>query len=296
MRRVGARAQEHAVDLEALERRARAEPHVLERPRVRLPVGLGRRVGGIGDPLGDLGRHARIRPPGDLRAQSRRVDRHDPIVLGSGIGSKQLPPATRVFPRLRESGPWAALQVREGGVVGCDQAGAGAGLDGHVADGHPSFHRQVADGVARVLDDVPGGALGPDAPDEGEDQVLRRDPRGRHARESDLHRLRPRLDDALGRQHVLDLAGPDPEGERAERAVGRRVRVAADDDHAGLGEAELGADHVHDALLRATRGRTARPRTPARCSRAPPPGGPRSDRRWEAGGRRWARCGRRWPP
>ena len=38
----------------------------------------------------------------------------------------------------------------------------------------------------------------------------------------DPHRLRSLLDQALGRQHVLDLRGADPERERAERAVGRR--------------------------------------------------------------------------
>ena len=49
-------------------------------------------------------------------------------------------------------------------------------------------------------------------------------------------------------EHLLDLARPDAEGERAERAVRRGVRVAADDRHAGLRDAELGADHVHDPL------------------------------------------------
>ena len=56
------------------------------------------------------------------------------------------------------------------------------------------------------------------------------------------------LDHALGGEHVLDLARADTERERAERAVGGGVRVAADDRHARLGDAELGADHVHDAL------------------------------------------------
>jgi hypothetical protein len=56
------------------------------------------------------------------------------------------------------------------------------------------------------------------------------------------------LDHALRREHVLDLARADPERERAEGAVGGGVRVAADDRHARLGDAQLGADHVHDPL------------------------------------------------
>ena len=57
--------------------------------------------------------------------------------------------------------------------------------------------------------------------------------------------------EALGGEDVADLARPDPEGDGAEGAVGRRVAVAAGDGHAGLGEAELGADDVDDALAAA---------------------------------------------
>ena len=47
---------------------------------------------------------------------------------------------------------------------------------------------------------------------------------------------------------MLDLAGADPERQRAEGAVGGGVRVAADDRHPRLGDPELGADHVDDPL------------------------------------------------
>ena len=47
---------------------------------------------------------------------------------------------------------------------------------------------------------------------------------------------------------MLDLTGADAEGKRADRAVRRGVRVAADDRHARLSQSELRADHVHDAL------------------------------------------------
>ncbi len=47
---------------------------------------------------------------------------------------------------------------------------------------------------------------------------------------------------------MLDLGGADTEGERAERAVRGGVRVAADDRHAGLRDAVLRPDDVHDAL------------------------------------------------
>lgn len=47
---------------------------------------------------------------------------------------------------------------------------------------------------------------------------------------------------------MLYLGRADAERERAKRAVRRRVRVAADDGHAGEREALLGADDVHDTL------------------------------------------------
>ena len=43
--------------------------------------------------------------------------------------------------------------------------------------------------------------------------------------------------------------GADAEGDGTEGAVGRGVGVAADDRHAGLGQPELWADDVDDALL-----------------------------------------------
>ena len=49
------------------------------------------------------------------------------------------------------------------------------------------------------------------------------------ADELELHRLRPLLEQRLRREDVLDLGRADPERERAERAVGRGVAVAADD-------------------------------------------------------------------
>jgi hypothetical protein len=48
---------------------------------------------------------------------------------------------------------------------------------------------------------------------------------------------------------MLDLAGADPEGERAERTMRRGVAVAADQRRAGQREAELGPDDMHDPLL-----------------------------------------------
>src|ERR1700730_2052467 len=48
---------------------------------------------------------------------------------------------------------------------------------------------------------------------------------------------------------MLDFRCSDAEGERAKRAMGAGVTVAADDGHARLREPQFGADHVHDSLV-----------------------------------------------
>src|SRR5262249_42249926 len=62
------------------------------------------------------------------------------------------------------------------------------------------------------------------------------------------HRLGALLYKALGGENMLDLRCADAECEGTERSVRRRVAIAADDDRAGTGEAELRADDVDDAL------------------------------------------------
>ena len=75
--------------------------------------------------------------------------------------------------------------------------------------------------------------------------------------DADLQRLRLVLQQGLRGQHVLDFAGADAEGQRAERAVRGRVAVAADDRHARLRQPKFRPDDVDDALVWRRRGRRA---------------------------------------
>ena len=76
---------------------------------------------------------------------------------------------------------------------------------------------------------MPGAAADPDAGEQREDDVLGGDAGAEVAVDRDLVRLGPALEERLGREDHLDLARPDPERQGPERAVGRRVRVAAHD-------------------------------------------------------------------
>ncbi len=93
-----------------------------------------------------------------------------------------------------------------------------------------------------------GAARRADLADDGEDDVLGGDAVGQLAVDGHAHVLGLLLDQRLGGEHVLDLAGADAVGERAEGAMRGGVAVAADDGGAGQREALLGADDVDDAL------------------------------------------------
>src|SRR6202012_5800676 len=96
-------------------------------------------------------------------------------------------------------------------------------------DGQAALHGERPDRLAAVLHDVALAAAGADLPDDREDQVLGRYALGQRALDVDRHGLRLDLGQRLGREDVLALARADAEGERAERAVRRGVRVAAHD-------------------------------------------------------------------
>ena len=94
------------------------------------------------------------------------------------------------------------------------------------------------------------------------------EPAGSDAVDGDRQRLGRLLRQRLRGEHVLDLARADAERQRAERAVGRRVAVAAHDRHAGQRQALLRPDHVDDALARVAHRVVRRGRTRRRCARS----------------------------
>jgi hypothetical protein len=168
--------------------------------------------------------------------------------MGALVGEQREPMRQCHLPQraLRRLG--AAFQVVEGLLVRSHQTGARAALDGHVADRHPAFHRQVADRLAAIFDDMTGAAGCAGRADYRQRDVLGGHTRRQGAGDLDLHVLRLLLDQRLCRQHMLDFRCADAMSQRAESAVGGGVAVAADDGHAGLGQALLRPDDMDDTL------------------------------------------------
>ena len=169
---VGARADEHAIDLDPVERRAGLERHVFERAlhgAAAIGIGLVRRIGNAaGDRHHILGAGA----PGDVGGDLRRRQRDLLVVTGAGIRDQLPPRRLGQLPGPRLGGKSASLQVLEGGLVRRHQPGPGAGLYRHVANRHAPRHVEPAQRRAGVLDDVAGAAGGADGADDGQDQVL----------------------------------------------------------------------------------------------------------------------------
>src|SRR5215471_4645686 len=95
-----------------------------------------------------------------------------------------------------------------------------------------------------------GRAVGANARDDGEHDVLGLNARSEASVDGNAHALGLALPQRVRHQHMGDLGGADAEGVSTERAMGRGMAVAAYDQQAGQGEALFGTDHVHDSLAR----------------------------------------------
>ena len=196
--RVGAGADEDAVDRDRFHRRARLERHVGKRPL----IGLRCRI-----------RHAPthrhglpgIGAPGHVRFQPGGVDRNFLVEVRAGIRRQRLPVRDRLLPPpiRRRMGP--PFHVGKRRLVGCHHPRARAALDRHVADRHAPFHRQIANRRPAVLDDMAAAAVDADSPNDAERHVLGGDAQWQRSLDGHRHRLRPALAQALGGEDVLDL-------------------------------------------------------------------------------------------
>ena len=137
--------------------------------------------------------------------------------------------------------------VGGGLLVGRDDAALAAGLDGHIAEGHPLFHAHCLNRFAAELHRTIGGAIHANVADNAQDDVLGRH-EGRQLAVEDKADGRRHADEELaGAHHEAGIGVANAGGEGAQRAVGAGVRVGTEDDLPGADVALLGQTHVADA-------------------------------------------------
>ena len=246
---VGAAADKHVLDFDFGQLLPRGQPHVFQAFAYRFLLG------GVGeafrrwDRAADRGGVFGAGAPGDGGADVRCVDPHRFVERGARIGGEAAPPCDCGVPFNTVGRIRAALQIRERSVVGSDQPGARACLDAHVAHGQAALDAHALEHRATVFDHVAVAARGADHADDVEDQVFGRDSGAELAIDAHFHRPRFAQQQRLRRQHVLDLAGADPECQRADPAVRGGVAVAADDGGTGQRKALFWPDDMDDPLL-----------------------------------------------
>ena len=146
------------------------------------------------------------------------------------------------------------VDVFESRIIGRDHTGAGAAFNGHVADGHTTFHTQAVDRLAAVFKDITGAAADADFGDDRKNDIFRRHTVAEPPFDIDRHGLRFVLKQRLRRQHMPDFTGADAKSERAKGAMRAGMAVPANDSHARLRQALFRPNHMHDALARVAQG------------------------------------------
>ena len=169
---VRARPDEDAIDSNRFERDAGLEPHVRERTGQAVAPDRIPHRRGVGHGAGDGPAVLRARAPRDDRRNLGGVDRDLPVEPRIRVGRERPPFRERASPVVAPRRERPAFEVGVGRLVRCDHPCAGARLDRHVAEGHPSFDRERADRGARVLERVAGAAAGADAGDQVEGEIL----------------------------------------------------------------------------------------------------------------------------
>mmetsp|Transcript_5266 Transcript_5266/g.10699 ORF Transcript_5266/g.10699 Transcript_5266/m.10699 type:complete len:671 (-) Transcript_5266:225-2237(-) len=245
---VGAGADEDFVDGNAENGLSFLETDIFQRTSGRF---LSRRIGIVAKDGNGPGyrRHVlRTGSPGDRGRNVLGIDDDRLVIHGALVAVETRPVFHGAVPLLSIGRHGPSLQILEGDLVRTDEAGAGSRLDSHVGDGHAGLHGQLADGLPRELHGASGASGGADKAAHVQNDVLGPYPSGQLSVDPNQHVLSLGLGEGLRGQHVLHLAGPDPERERPEGPVGGGVAVPAHARGSGQGEPLLRTDDVHDAL------------------------------------------------
>jgi hypothetical protein len=173
---------------------------------------------------------------------------HHLVEICVGIAVQGLPVPHRLVPHLSARGIGPALDVFDGLVVHCHHPGAGTGLDGHVTQGHASFHRKIANRLATELNGITGAASRANLADHRQYDIL-----GGHAGrclavDTDQHGTGFFQYQTLGRQGMFDFGCADTERQRPEGAMSGSMAVPTNHGHAGQGSTLLRTDDMHDPL------------------------------------------------
>src|SRR5690554_800365 len=245
---VGTGTDKHPIQLDIGDLLVRLQAHVLKRAHNAFTLDgifFLRRVRHIAV---DTGYHLRRRAPAHLRLDSRAVELNHLVENRVVVAVQGTPVFNGLVPGLAFRRERTTFHILNGGVIHRHHTHTGAALDGHVADGHPTFHAQTTDSLTTKLNGVTGTTCGADLADDGQNHILAGHTRAKLAVHLHQHVLHFLLNQALGRQHVLYFRGTDTMSQATKGAVGRCVGITTDNAHTRQGCPLLRPDHMHYAL------------------------------------------------
>jgi len=247
---IGAATEEGDIDFESVHRCSGSDLHVLNGLDGGCTI-LLREVLGIRDRLIDEDSLSRGDAPGDGGEDILSPETNDIVIDGVGIGGNGLPARDGGVPLSSLGGVGAATQILESSLVGIHIADARTALDGHIADGHAFFLSEIIEGRAAVFVGIADAAIHAEVADDVQGDILGIDAGDELSINIDAANLGLADRHGLGREDIAHLASTDAKGDGSKGSVGRSVRVAAGNRHAGLGDALLRPDDVNDALIAA---------------------------------------------
>src|SRR5690554_3509809 len=245
---VGAGTDKHAIQLDIGDLLVRLQTHILERAHNAFTLDgifFLRRVRHIAV---DTGYHLRRRTPAHLRLDSRTVELNHLVENRVVVAAQGTPVFNGLVPGLAFRRERTTFHILNGGVIHRHHTHTGAALDGHVADGHPTFHAQTTYRLTTKLDGVTGTASGADLTNDGQNHILAGHTRAKLAVHLHQHVLHLLLNQALGGQNMLNFRGTDTVGQATKGAVGGGMGITTHNTHARQGRTLLRPDHVDDAL------------------------------------------------
>src|SRR6202171_5760927 len=217
--RIGTGADEDGIQGNLGNLLSRLEVHVCEGAFVRTAALRVLLRGGIGYSAVDVGNHAGVRSPCHLWPKAIDIDLMYRVKARTGVAGKLSPRRYSAVEHFAFGGISATFNIGEGGLVGGDHAGTRAHLDRQIAERHAPLHREVANGGAAELDDVARADACSHLTNDEQAEVFGGDAGRQGAFYADVHGFGTLLQHALRRQHMLDFAGADAEGQGTKRAM-----------------------------------------------------------------------------
>mmetsp|Transcript_12221 Transcript_12221/g.26961 ORF Transcript_12221/g.26961 Transcript_12221/m.26961 type:complete len:434 (-) Transcript_12221:112-1413(-) len=244
---IGTGSDKHLFNGHSFQRLSFFQTNVFQRPRHgRLSSRVLALHGGNGT---RHGRHIlRRRSPRDGGGNIVGVNDDRLVVFGILVGHERFPIRHGLLPFVGIRCHGSALQIVKRHFVGGNNSRPSPRFNGHVGNGHASFHGQTLNGRTTKFNRIARTTTGTNHTDNVQHHILTRHAWSQFTIDSYQHVFGLGLGQGLRRQNVFHFARSNAKGQGPKGSVRGRVRITAHRDAAGQGKTLFGTDNVNNAL------------------------------------------------